>query len=385
MCDAVGDKGGILHIFAVFEEPYVSATVPRREYLIDKRVCGVGLVSPVGSPRLNELTVLRFEIKGVRHVIFAAAVVHESVVFRVRALSDGEVGIVSEQPAARAFGHFGGSVLRNVDDVGEQGVFDDAVHGGGDVVDLDIRQLFQHRVAAAFAHALVEGAAGGRVFVVDYAFGIAEVVEHIVDLAVHGILRNAEGIRFHIQHVAEHDVGKRGGNVRNGDVGEALQSLGGFAFDRCFVISLQSRMGRVGGIVQSVVAVRRQYVRAVRRGSVFAHHDVRCVREGKSVERVAHLVDGRVRKRLQYLRAVVRDVDHFAEFEGGDLVRRAGNGLERFSGYDLHCRIRGAGMYAQPAGVVVVQPRASVRRYAVGKSELRRKFRSAVRGGDVDV
>ena len=42
-------------------------------------------------------------------------------------------------------------------------------------------------------------------------------------------------------------------------------------------------------------------------------------------------------------------------------------------------------MYAQPAGVVVVQPSVSVRRDAVGKSELRRKFRSAVRGRNVDV
>ena len=226
---AIGDESGILHIFAVLEEPYVFAA-PCCDDVAHGLVRGVGLVSPVGIPRLNELTVLRFEVKRVGHVVFAAAVVHKGVIFRVITLADGEVGIVGEQPAAGALRNFGGSVFRHLDDVGEQGVFDDAVHSFGDVVDLDIRKLFEDGVALAFTGALVVCDGDARLcrfFIIDHALRVTECfVEHVVGLAGLRLAHGCEGVHIDAQRVAQHHVGERGGDVGDSHARKPLQCGG---------------------------------------------------------------------------------------------------------------------------------------------------------------
>ena len=312
------------------------------------------------------------EIYDVGHIVLAAAVVDESVVLAVLRV----VGVRFKEPLI-VLGRgliavvCRDGVFRHLDDVGEQGVLDDAVHGGGDVVDLDIRKLFEDGVALAFMGAFVVGDGRG-IFIVDHALGIAELFfEHIVGLAGLRIAHGREGVHIDIEGVAEHHAGERLRDVGDGGARKALESHGSVSVAHGAVVALDVLARVNGGVVEGEVAeiflsvhhrfaaygavVRDKYVRAVVRLLVLAHHDFGGVSESDGVEGVAHLVDGGVLESLQDLRAVLVDVQHLAEFERGEGVRRARDGGDGLSRDDLRRGLCRAGVHAEIAREVVVQ------------------------------
>ena len=197
---------------------------------------------------------------------------------------------------------------------------------------------------------------------IHHAFGIAEFgVEDVIGFAFRkAAFRDGDkGVRLDIQRVAQHHIGEGGGDVGDCHVGEPLKSGGGLSVDGGAFIPRQPRVRRVGRVVESVVSAARfgghQNVRTVFGFRVCAHHDVRRVGEGDGVERFAHFLDGGVFERLQNLCAVFVDVEHLAEFEGGDFVGRARNGGYRFARDYLHCGVRRADVHAHPSFVSVVE------------------------------
>ena len=180
----------------------------------------------------GELALGGGEIGNVGHIVLAAAVIDEGVVRRFIARGLGVGGVRLEEPAAgRGIRSCRNGVFRHLDDVGEQGVLDDAVHGFGDVVYLDIRKLFEDGVALAFMGALVIGDVLLCRFrlLVDHALRIAErFVEHVVGLAVRQfvLVHGREGVHIDAQCVAQHHVGEGGGDVGYGHARKPLQRGG---------------------------------------------------------------------------------------------------------------------------------------------------------------
>ena len=221
-------------------------------------------------------------------------------------------------------------MLRDFDDVGEEGAFDYAVHRPRDVVDFDEGELFEDGVALALEGALEEH---GAFFVVDgavvnHALGIAVIgVEHIVGLAGDERCRFTEGVGLDVEGVREHHFGEGGGDVGDGDACKPLERDGGIGHAVLLdsVEALERGVVGVCGVEESVVAAApvcaaHEHIRAVAVRGVGVAHDVRRLVEREGIDCLGELVDLRVLEGLQNFGAVLVDVEHFAEGEHGDLV-----------------------------------------------------------------
>ena len=259
----------------------------------------------------------------------------------------GKVGIVTDNPARfAAFVILYGRVAEYVDDVRQQGVADNAVHCGGDFVDCDIGELFEHGVAVALWRALEDvevGVLGGGV---GDALGIAvRRVEHIIGVALDGFGDCGVGVGVDGECVGKYHFRECCRYVGNCDACKPLKRGGSRPFDGDFVVTLHSLVSGTGRIVECVITVDC-HIRAVCGGCVFVENNIRGVGEHYGIEGVAEVVDCGVLESAEYFGAVVGDFQHLAEFERSDFVRDIVEAVDAYAGNDLNCLVGGADVRA---------------------------------------